>query len=94
MLRGAFSKPCPFHSPPPTPPETGEVSFEKSLLDFHYVRHSRRELHQLQTGIAASEAWKEDVEPNAIPTGGLPDFGQAMEGMKDSPERKLYIKCR
>lgn len=32
--------------------------------------------------------------PNAMPTGGLPDFGQAMENMKDYPERKLYIKCR
>lgn len=32
-------------------------------------------------------------DANAIPTGGLPDFAQAMEGVKEYPERKLYIKC-
>lgn len=32
--------------------------------------------------------------PNAMPTGGLPDFPKSMERLNDYPERKLYIKCR
>lgn len=30
---------------------------------------------------------------NAIPTGGLPDLPQSMAGLKEYPERKLFIRC-
>ncbi|HNQ03606.1 MAG TPA: hypothetical protein PKH69_03235 [Thiobacillaceae bacterium] len=33
------------------------------------------------------------ASPNAIPTGGLPDLSRGMEILRDSPQRKLYIKC-